>query len=402
MDLHPEDDRPYATCDLSTSGWSNDAAVTDKPLRIGMDARALQPPLAGIARYQLELCRRLGAWLPNAEFFLYTHRRIVMPTASARWHLRLDPWPAAARLKRIVWLKLRAGQLCRQDRLDVFWSADPFLPRLRADVPIVSVVHDINHLLYPATMHRPTLWASRLFFRRDLRRAQVLIAVSQGTRGRVHAATGVWANEVLPPAVGPQFRAPAAAEVDRIVHDQHHIQGRYVLSVATREPRKNLDAILDALQVWRGQPATADLQLVLVGAAGWRDEGLGRRIAGLRDHGVIALGFVPEEDLPALYAGCECLLCPSLYEGFGLPVIEARACGARIVTTDIPELHEAGGNAAVYIKPTATGILDGLTQTLAHPRPIVNRGDLPDWADAARSLAVILARTAADYCNRSW
>jgi len=112
---------------------------------------------------------------------------------------------------------------------------------------------------------------------------------------------------------------------------------------------------------------------------------LKQRLGEARAHGLLLAGYVPDELMPVLYAGADALIFPSLYEGFGMPVLEARACGARVVTTDIPELREAGDEYVIYVQPTVEGIKAGIQQAIGLPKPPPSVGRT--WNEAARILA---------------
>ena len=129
--------------------------------------------------------------------------------------------------------------------------------------------------------------------------------------------------------------------------------GPYVLSVATLEPRKNLAALVKAFTLAAGDPQLSDFHLVLVGAEGWKNEALSQLLASSRAKAapITLTGFVPDEDLAALYSGAEAFVYPSFYEGFGLPVLEAMSCGIPVVTSDTPALQEVGGGAALTVSP---------------------------------------------------
>jgi glycosyltransferase involved in cell wall biosynthesis len=159
----------------------------------------------------------------------------------------------------------------------------------------------------------------------------------------------------------------------------------YLLSVATPEPRKNLEVVLRAYIDLKRSGQLSKHQLVLTGPAGWKNRPWKQRLGEARLHGAVLAGYVPDELMPTLYGGAEALVFPSLYEGFGMPVLEARCCGARVVTTNIPELREAGDEYMIYVQPTVEGIKAGILQAIGSlkPPPAIGR----TWNDSARILA---------------
>lgn len=361
-------------------------------MRIGIDGRELYHERRGIGRYVLELCRELDRCLPEAEFFVYNRVPVALPVASDRWTLRTDPSPLGQRLSPLLWLKLRGGLLCRKDELDVFWGTSPFLPRLPPGVRSVVSVFDLCQVFTPETFDPLHLLGVRLFFARDVRKADAVLAISQGTSHRLQEHLGRLANAIVYPAVREIFM-PQPEEAIRSCRELYHLPDSYLLTVAAWEPRKNLERLVRAFIELRERGLLPDRKLVLVGKRDRRSKRLTDLLEQDAGQRVVSLGYVPDEYLPFLYAGAEVFVLPSLYEGFGLPVLEARACGARVVASDTPELREAGGSDAIYVQPTTEGIQEGILTALARkPHPPV-RSSLPTWEQGARTLATFLLGT---------
>jgi glycosyltransferase involved in cell wall biosynthesis len=188
------------------------------------------------------------------------------------------------------------------------------------------------------------------------------------------------------------FRPADSTGVCRTLH-QLGITSPYFLAVGTWEPRKNLELLIQVFRTMQANGELAGYRLVLAGGAGWRD----KRLRALLRHEpdtlvgaspVVPLGFVSDEQLAQLYTGCHAFVFPSRYEGFGLPVLEARACGARVIATDIPEIREAAGDGALYIQPTFDGLQQGLRQSMTWPPAIpAAPPSSSTWRDAARVVA---------------
>lgn len=364
------------------------------PRRVGLDGEALRRPLSGVGQYVLHLCEELERLWPEARFFAYARLgadELALP--SARWTLRREPVPALRRLPSFLWLKTRGAALARADALDVFWAARTLHPRLRG-VHTVSTVHDLNHLLVPETMQRATRWSHALWFEGDVASADVVAANSRGTADRLLDTLGVEAQAIVRPGVDAAFAAAAraAAPDARAALAALGIAAPYLLAVGTLEPRKNMAALLDAfLALRRDNGVLARHRLVLVGARGWQNRALGARLEAARAEGVVLPGYVPDALLPALYAGADALVCPSLYEGFGMPVLEARACGTPVVVSDVPELREAGGPQAVVVQPHAAGVAEGIQRALYGPRPCESGvAEAHAWRASALRLAEAL------------
>lgn len=360
--------------------------------KIGIDGRALQGARAGIGRYVFELCRAIDLLLPEAKFFVYSHFPIEMPVNSPRWISRIAPKSVLPlrKLRSFLGLKTWVGALCRKDRIDAFWGSASFLPDLPKDIRSVLTVYDLNYIMVPETMRCSAIWQYRLFFRRDALRADYILTISQGTTRRLADLVQCSADAVVYPAVSPAFRPRLPADIQKCLH-RYGIVFPYLLAVATWEPRKNLELLLKTFLQMKESGELAETRLVLAGGRGWKDERL-TTLIGAAEH-VLPLGYVPDMDLSLLYAGAVAFVFPSIYEGFGMPVLEARASGIPIVATDIPELREAGGADAIYIEPTADGIRRGLHQALQGGRRTTPSGWLPTWEEGAKTLAAALCGT---------
>ena len=357
-------------------------------LRIGMDGDALRAPLSGVGYYIFNLCRELDALLPEALFIAYSRLPVTaVQLPSPRWLLRTEPVFAFRRLPSFVWLKTRGRSMCASDRVDVFWAGRTLHPRLAGGVRTVCTVHDLNHLVVPETMRFQSQWSARLWFRRDILAADCVLANSFGTAERIRRMIGAEVSDVVLPGVTSQFHLSQAAGEIQIPENLARLGVRrpYLLSVATPEPRKNLDVVLRAYTDLKRGGKLSDHQLVLAGPAGWKNRALKQRVDEARPHGLVLASYVQDELMPVLYAAADTLVFPSLYEGFGMPVLEARACGARVVTTDIPELREAGDEYVIYVQPTLDGVKAGIMRAIGLPKPPPAVGRT--WKESARILA---------------
>jgi glycosyltransferase involved in cell wall biosynthesis len=368
--------------------------VRAESLRLGIDGEALRVPLSGIGRYVLNLCQELERLFPIAKLFAYSRlppSRLALP--SARWLLRHEVNPAYRRLPSFVWLKTRGARLCRRDNLDLFWAGRTLHPQLDATVRTICTVHDLNHLIVPETMQVATLWSHRMWFERDVALAYGVVANSHGTAARVRQHLKREVAGIVAPGLSKSLLAHRESVSLDVIHDLEAIGavGPYILSVATLEPRKNIGGLVRAFVALKLAGKLQDFRLVLSGTLGWQKGETRRLLEAAAAHGVVTTGYVPDSLLSALYARAELFVLPSLYEGFGMPVLEARACGTKVLVSDVPELRESAGPEGTVVQPTVAGLAEGIERALLAPRN-EKGGELVErfsWSRGAERLAAI-------------
>jgi glycosyltransferase involved in cell wall biosynthesis len=360
-------------------------------MNIGIDARYISDRRTGLGRYAYELCRNLDVLLPQARFFLYSSRPIEMPLWSGRWTKRIDygiPRLFARQLN--LWLKARCHYLCKDDHLDIFWATATLLPHLPRSVKTISTVHDLCFDAVPQSMQANSLLMQKLFFKRDVLKADKLVAVSLGTAKRLYEYCGRNVPLVMPPSASEQFRVYPQEEVEK-TRMLYQLDFPYILSVATWEPRKNIALLMETFIAMKDEGLLAGYKLVLVGQKGWRY----RRISSIFDKhlkDIVYLGYVEDKYLAHIYQGAGLFVFPSIYEGFGLPVLEARRAGTAVVASDTPELREAGGSSTYYVFPDRQGIRKGIIFALSGGlRKDPCGDDGYSWQTGAQALAQLFS-----------
>lgn len=233
--------------------------------------------------------------------------------------------------------------------IDLFHGTDHLLPFLPS-TPGVLTVHDMVFRVMPETQTRFNRLFLRMMMPRFLQHARHIIAVSTSTAQDIRRFYPIPAEKIttIHPGVHARFkRITDQTELER-VRAKYRLPPRFALFIGTFEPRKNLDNVLLAFE----QAGVDDLHLVLGGRIGWKSTPVMRQ---LRSHAAAARihlsGYIADEDLPAIYSLAEFFLLPSRYEGFGLPVLEAMACGTPVITANVASLPEAAGDAAVLVDP---------------------------------------------------
>lgn len=291
----------------------------------------------------------------------------------------------------------------RLDRLaatkpDLVWLPNLNFAALSPSVPYVLTLHDLSFRIFPEFFSaRMRLWHRGTRPDTLARNAAAIIVPSTATKEDVTRFFDVSAERVhvVPHGVDPMF-SPTFAAQDHGVRGKHKLPKRFALFVGTLEPRKNVVALVDAIEAYRRKTGD-DLHLVLVGGWGWKSGAIRARTqgAGWIHH----LGYVPREDLPAIYRAAAVFAWPSAYEGFGLPVLEAMASGTPVITSHTSSLPELTGDAAILVNPFRPDeITLALEQLLSSPalrerltRAGIERSKEYSWAKSAeRTLAVFL------------
>ncbi|MGB9723986.1 MAG: glycosyltransferase family 4 protein [Chloroflexia bacterium] len=326
---------------------------------IGRYTRALVGELLRLDRENRYILLYPAGFPGRPAPFLAHLRRLDHP------HLQLRPLPLSDRYLAILWQRLRlplpVELFC--GRLDLFYSPDFVLPPQLGGRRLLTV-HDLAFLVHPECAVPSLGWYLRRAVPRSIARADLLLADSEHTRQDLIRLLGVAPErvEVLYPGVEPAFRPLERAALEE-ARARYGLPERFLLTVGTIEPRKNLPRLLEALS---GLPEALRLPLIVVGRPGWLYQATFAAVERYGLQGEVRfLGFVPQEDLPALYNLALALLYPSRYEGFGLPPLEAMACGTPVLTSRVSSLPEVVGEAAVLVDPAdVSSIREGLRRLL--------------------------------------
>jgi len=362
-------------------------------VKVAIDARALLPEQTGIGVYTEEIARGLAA-IPGIEVILFAPREIPPRAVPPRVRTVADRHPFGT-----VWVQTVLPRRIAETNVDVLLSAVTIAPA-RLSVPSVPVVHDLTPLTHPEWHRRKTVVAFVPWIERTLERAARVIAVSSATASELAARFPDVRGRivVIPHGVEPRF-SPASDPGEAAAVRRAHTGGRpFLLSFATLEPRKNLDTLVAACELlWRNDGNRPDL--LLAGGAGWKSAPLLAAIARspFRER-IHRTGYVAADAVPALFRAAEAFCYPSHAEGFGLPVLEAMACGTPAVISTAPALLELAGDAALSAPPgDAAKLAEALAVMLDDAelrRKCAERGlaraSLFHWSDAAGKTAAVL------------
>ena len=325
-------------------------------MKVALNATALLSPLTGIGQYTYQLAKGLQA-VPGLELDLFY---------GFGWskEVRDQPVPSIATikslLKRIMPNAYSTIRFLRQDRFtrgvlsnraEVYH--EPSFLAFKFNGPSVITVHDLSWIRFPHTHPVERVRAMNTYFEPGLRRAALILTDSEFVKHELIEVFGVQAERIRPVLLGvePLFH-PRSVEDTRSVLTRHNLEhGRYLLAVGTLEPRKNLQVALRAY-MQLPQQIRKEFPLVLVGMNGWRTSALEQQIAPLVRAGEVRqIGYLPREELAMVIAGALTLIYPSIYEGFGLPPLEAMACGVPVIASEVSSLPEVVGDTGLLINP---------------------------------------------------
>ena len=231
---------------------------------------------------------------------------------------------------------------------DVFHATWHLLPRLRTPATVMTL-YDLSFALFPETHLRVLRWSSNALVPRFLRACDRIIAISESTKRDAVRLYGIPEDKIVVTHLAAEDRF-RPADPDRVaeVRDRFGLPPRFLLYVGTIEPRKNLNVLLEALVRLKGQGR--EVPLVVAGRLGWLYDGFLAKIRSLGLENLVLLpGFVPDEDLPPLYTAAEAFVYPSVYEGFGIPVLEAMGCGTPVLCSDGSSLPEVAGDGGILL-----------------------------------------------------
>jgi glycosyltransferase involved in cell wall biosynthesis len=335
-------------------------------MRIGIDiSRIAATARTGTEQYTYELLAALGRRDPRNAYTLYTNRLpATLPPLRPNFALRRIP---LARL----WTHLRLSAevaLHPPDTLFIPAHVIPLGARLARNTRLVVTIHDLGYLHVPEAHTRAQRLQLRITTAWSTHIAAAVIAISQATKADLVRLAGIPAEKitVVHHGVSPRFAQSQPTDIRRNGPLLAHLgQNPYFLYVGTIQPRKNLVRLIEAFAL--ATQADPRWHLVLVGKQGWLSGPIMQRIneLGLTQR-VIITGYLPDAEIPALLAGATAFVFPSLYEGFGMPVLEAMAAGIPVLTSNSSALPEVAGDAAILVDPLDTQAIAAGIQRLAH------------------------------------
>lgn len=379
---------------------------------IGIDGNeANQEKKVGIGEYAFELLEQFSKITSsksqgtnkspaiNFQIYLKDQPRPEMPSESQNWkYLIVKPKKLWTQIGLPLYL------FTHFPRPDVFFTPTHYAPRFSPVKTVISVM-DLSYLHFPELFAKKDLYQLTNWTAYSVRNASKIFTISNASRDDIIKEYKVKADTVVVtyPGIKPESQGMNQKLNKKELNEKFSISDKYILFVGTLQPRKNIERLIEAFSLVAKRQK--DTQLVIVGKKGWLYEDI---LAAPRKFGVekdvIFLDFVSDEDLPSLYKYAQVFILPSLYEGFGLPVVEAMRYGCPVITSNVSSLPEAGGNAALYVDPLdVADIAEKLEKVITSPKireEMVTKGYTHikqfSWEKAAQETLSILVEMVED------
>jgi len=313
--------------------------------RFGFEKKSGLPNRVGSGEFCFQLLLELSKIDKNNEYFVYLPKKPSsdMPPETEKWHYVVF----SSKLWTLIGLSKKLFN--DKNKIDVFFSPTHYLPFYVPKPSAISIL-DVSYLHFPKLFKKRDLYQLKLWGRFSIGKAKKIITISKSSKNDIIKAYGIDSGkiEVIYPGIkqGSNIEYPVLS-MDRL-REKYGIDKDYILFVGTIQPRKNIERLIEAFSTIKNKK----LKLVVVGKKGWMYEDIlnAPKKFGITDR-VKFLDSVTDEDLPSFYKNAICFVLPSLYEGFGLPVLEAMQYGCPVLTSNISSLPEAGGDSVLYCDP---------------------------------------------------
>ena len=382
----------------------------------------------GVGEYSFELLRQLKeSRIQNLEFRIYLKRKPQddFPKESTNWQYRIIG-------PRKLWTQigLPFDLYFHKPKPDVFFTPTHYAPRFSPISTVISVM-DLSYIHFPEMFKPSDLYQLKNWTGYSVRNAKKILTISRASKDDIIKLHQVLEEKVVvtypgikvksqmsPPKADQPLAEKSKMQSSKVLKEKYKIEGDYILFVGTLQPRKNIVRLIEAFSRIihpRGVRAVANHlgggrmdspevnSLVIIGKKGWLYEEIfeAPKKFGVEDR-VKFLDFVPDEDLPLFYQNALCFILPSLYEGFGLPVLEAMKYGCPVITSNVSSLPEAGGDAALYVDPKdVSDITDNLRLMIEKPnlrKELIKKGFQQikkfSWEKTARETLRVLEEVA--------
>jgi len=312
--------------------------------------------------YSFELLQALSKLKANVVVYLKNKPLDDLPKGNKRWQYKV-----VGPSKFWTQFGLPFSLYFHQPKPDVFFTPGHYLPRW-CPCPTVMAIMDLSYVYFPEMFKKRDLWQLRRWTSRSIKKAKKVLTISQHSKNAIIKHYQVESKKAV--VTYPGFKM--AEEKKKINLKKYEIEGDFILYVGTLQPRKNLDKLIEAFS----QLENKDLKLVIVGKKGWLYDEIFAKVKEMGlEKKVIFTGYVPNEELPAFYQQARCFVLVSLYEGFGLPVLEAMHYGCPVVASNVSSLPEVVGQAGILVDPNKPEeIAQGIKKAIENREELIKKG----------------------------
>jgi glycosyltransferase involved in cell wall biosynthesis len=324
-------------------------------MKIAINARFIQQPyLEGYGNFTIELFKRVALLLPAYEFHFILDRvytaELPLPTNCKT--IVIGP-QARHPLLWHYWFNVKVPRYLKKIKADLFISTDGFCS-ITTKVPQITIIHDLAFISHASAIKKSHLYYYKKYTPRFIKKSQHIVTVSEFSKNQIQEVYKTDASKI-------SVIYNAAKEVFKPIHwkDAMDVKDKYTegkeffVCVSSIHPRKNLITLLKAFSIFK-KWLKSEMKLVLVGRLAWKNEGFTKLLANYKyKKDVILTGYLPDEEVARLVASAYCAVYPSVYEGFGVPIIEAMQSDVPIICSNVSGTVEAGGEAAIYFDPTS-------------------------------------------------
>ena len=320
-------------------------------MKIGIDARPLRKQRAGIGTYVYNIVKFLSETDNDNEYYLFSSKEVYVDfKLGDNWHIVTENFPVGT-----LWLAMRGSALIKKYDIDVFWGTQHVLPWGKPDkVRYVLTICDLAQFRIKNIGSRYNTIIQKSFVKSSCRRADRILAISEATKYDIIDIFGIESSRIACTYLAGTDRPEQSAEGEiEEVKKKFNIAGSYFLYVSTIEPRKNVETIIKGFELFMSQRdgSAEPFYMVLAGGLGWKYEGVLSLIEqSSYKNNIIMTGFISQKEKQCLFEGAAAFVYPSLYEGFGIPLLEAMNYGLPIITTNVSSLPEVGQDAVMYMK----------------------------------------------------
>lgn len=305
-------------------------------MRIGVDAKVLSLNVTGIGEYLIEMLKRISDIDSTVQFVLYLnkpiHSDVKLPINCS---IKFYKAKVAT-----VFIRYKIYKLLREDKIDIFWGPDHIIPRKIRGIKSVITIHDLGAIKLKNTAPKKTYYLMKLFLKKCAKTADAIIAVSNFTKHEIINTFHVNPNKIFVTYNGELIKPTFVNKCDNF---KNLVDKKFILFVGTIQPRKNIFNLVKAFKQINGD----DVKLVLAGKIGWNNDSVLTEINNSKN--IVLTGYISYEEKSWLYSNCSFVIYPSLYEGFGLPILEGLSYKKIVLCGNNSSMPEVVGPSGIYI-----------------------------------------------------